>query len=442
MQYRGIIVKSTIDYNISKKLDLIANVDVAVFGGGPGGICAAAAAALEGANTILIERYGCLGGMASIGEVHPFMSNHLHGETLDRPLYLKWINAMRKYMDEGGTVDGNLRNGERSFFLSKDLAMLGAEDMCMEAGVRILYHHNVLDSVVDNRKINHVILHSKSGLSAIAAKICIDCTGDGDLAALSGCEFEYGNENGYCQPMTLCFKLSGVERDIMPGHGKINQLFLQAKAAGEVNVPRENVLWFDCLDKGVIHLNTTRVLMKNATDGVEMSAAEVEGRRQLREILHFFRKYVPGFKNARLHSVAHQIGVRESRRICGRAYADIKTFEQSLKYPDAIVRGRYKIDIHHPEGHGTTYGHQAEDQWYEIPYGCIVSKDVDNLLIGGRPISVDHALHSSTRIMPISCSVGQAAGVAAAMCLKNNCLPHDLDGVELRKRLREFGANL
>ena len=435
-------MKNTFDYNISKKLDIIDHVDVAVFGGGPGGICAAAAAAAEGANTILIERYGCLGGMASIGEVHPFMSNHLHNECLDRPLYLKWINAMRKYTGEGGTVDGNLKNGERDFFISKDLAMLGAEDMCFEAGVKILYHHNVMDSVVDDRKINHVILHSKSGLSAITAKICIDCTGDGDLAALSGCEFEYGNENGYCQPMTLCFKLSGVERDIMPPHVEINALFRKAKAAGELSCPRENVLWFDCLDEGVIHLNTTRILKKSAINGVSMSEAEIEARQQLREFITFFRKHVPGFRNAQLHSVAHHIGVRESRRICGIAYADIKTFEQSLKYPDAIVRGRYPIDIHHPEGNGTTYGHQAEDQWYEIPYGCIVPKDIDNLLIGGRPISVDHALHSSTRIMPISCSVGQAAGVAAAMCLKNNCAPRDLDGVALRKRLHEFGANI
>ena len=434
-------MKKCIDYQFNKKIDVIADVDVAVFGGGPGGICAAVAAAKQGASTILVERYGCLGGMASIGEVHPFMSNHLHNECLDGPLYIEWINSMRKYFN-GAPVDGNLSNGESSFFISKDLAMLGAEDMCQDANVKILYHHNVLNSVVEDRKVKHVILNSKSGITAISAKYCIDCTGDADLAALSGCEFEFGNENGYCQPMTLCFKLSNVDRKKVPPHVEINKLFKQAKAQGELSCPRENVLWFDCLTEGVIHLNTTRVLMKSAIDGVALSEAEIEGRKQMREFITFFRKHVPGFENAQLHSVAHEIGVRESRRIKGIAYADINTFNQSIKYPDAIVRGRYPIDIHHPQGNGTTYGHQSEDEWYEIPYGCIVPKDVDNLFVGGRPISVDHPLHSSSRIMPISCSVGQAAGVAAAICLENNCIPKDLDGIKLRARLKKFGANI
>jgi hypothetical protein len=434
-------VKNTINYELKKTLDLIAETDVAVFGGGPSGICAAVAAAKEGARTILIERYGCLGGMASVGEVHPFMPNHLQGECLDRPLYTAWINAMRKYT-ENDTVDGNLSHGKSSFFISKDLAMLGAEDMCLEAGVKILYHHNVLDSVVNERNIKHVILNSKSGMTAIQAKICIDCTGDADLAALSGCEFMYGNENGYCQPMTLCFKMSGVIRDKMPSNMEINNIFRAAKAAGELSCPRENILWFNWMENEIIHFNATRVLKKSAVNGVSISEAEIEGRKQLREFISFFREHIPGFENSKLYSVAHQIGVRESRRICGIAFADIKTFEQSLKYQDAIARGRYPIDIHHPEGNGTTYGYQDDDEWYEIPYGCIVPKDINNLLIGGRPISVDHALHSSMRVMPIACSIGQAAGIASAMCLKNNCSPHELDGIKLRKRLIEFGANL
>ena len=434
-------MKNFIDYKINKKIELIENFDVAVFGGGPGGICAAVAAAKQGASTILIERCGCLGGMASISEVHPFMSNHLHNECLDGPLYIEWINSMRKYLN-APPVDGKLTNGESSFFISKDLAMLGAEDMCLDANVKILYHHNVLDCVVENNQIKYVVLNSKSGLSAISSKLYIDCTGDADLAALSGCEFEFGNENGFCQPMTLCFKLSNVDRKRVPTHVEINKLFQQAKAAGELSCPRENVLWFDCLSDGVIHLNTTRVLMKSAINGQEMSEAEIEGRKQMREFITFFRKHVPGFEKAQLHSVAHQIGVRESRRIKGIAYADINTFNQSIKYPDAIVRGRYPIDIHHPQGNGTTYGHQNEDDWYEIPYGCIVAKDVDNLFVGGRPISVDHALHSSSRIMPIACTVGQAAGIAATMCIEQQCLPKNLDGVKLRKKLRDFGANI
>lgn len=431
----------TVDYSVSQKIPVTIKAEVIVIGGGPGGLGAAVASARNGANTVLIERYGCLGGMVSVGEVFPFMSNHIKGKTLDKPVYADWVDAMRKYQPEyDGKRDEDVQTSRSSF--SKDEAMLAMEDLCLDSGVRLVYHHNLFDTIVEDGKIDAAVLFSKSGLTAAKADIFIDCTGDGDLAAKAGCECEYGNEDNLCQPMTLCFKVSGVDADRMPERLKISELYDIAKDKGEMQCPRENVLWFLTPQKDVIHFNTTRVVKKSAIDGIELSDSEIEARRQLRQYLAFLKKDVPGFENIRIHSIAHHIGIRESRRVVGIYYIGVKAFEKAAKFPDAIAKVMYPIDIHSPSGSGTIIKHLPKDDWYEIPYGCIVAKDVSNLLVGGRPISVDHALHSSMRVMPAACSVGQAAGVAAAMSLKQKTVPAQLDGIKVREKLKEMGAVL
>ena len=434
--------QTTVNYSISQKIPVTLNADVIVIGGGPGGIGAAVAAARNGANTLLIERYGFLGGMATAGEVSPFMGNHLNEESLDRPIYIEWVDAMRKYLPDydGSTTLVAAANNQR--MINKDTAMLGSEDICLNSGVKLAYHHTLFDVIVKDGKISTVILLSKSGLTAAKAELFIDCTGDGDLAAKAGCEIEYGNDDGYCQPMTLCFKLAGVDKGRIPKRSTLNELYDSAKAAGEINCPRENVLWFDTLEDDVIHFNTTRVVMKSAINGLELSEAEIDARRQLREYLTFLRKYAPGFENARIHSIAHHIGLRESRRVKGIKYVGVEVFEQAQKFDDAIVKVTYPIDIHNPSGTGTIIKCLPQGEWYELPYGCIVAKDITNLLVGGRPISVDHALHSSCRVMPPACSIGQAAGTAAAMCLKQQLSPAKLSGTALRQQLRAMGADL
>ena len=432
---------ATVRYEISRDLPVVHEADVMVIGGGPGGIGAAVMAARAGARTLLVERYGCLGGMASMGEVHPFMPNHAAGRCLDRPVYVEWVRAMRRYAPGGGEVsDELLRHEDRC--ISKDAAILAAEDLCQDAGAGLLYHHALADALVADGSIDAVVLWSKSGYVAARASVYVDCTGDGDLAALAGCEIEFGGPSGHCQPMTLCFKLAGVDASPMPDRTEISRLYDEAKARGEIDCPRHNVLLFDWPVEGVVHFNTTRVIHKRGTDGAELSAAEVEGRRQLRQYLAFFRRHVPGFERCWVYSVAHHIGVRETRRVRGRAYLAREDFDGASKFPDAIARVHYPLDIHNPDGSGTEHASLPEGDWYEVPYGCIVPAGVDNLLVGARCISVDHAVHSSMRVMPPACSVGQAAGLAAALAAKRSCAPAELDGVEVRRELVARGANL
>lgn len=422
----------TVRYTYTNDIPLTHDVDVVVAGGGPGGIGAAVMAARAGARTLLVERYSCLGGMASVGEVHPFMDNHVNGKPLDGPVYTDWIEAMKKYAPAAGS----------DRFISKDIAAIAAEDLVLEAGCAILYHHVLADALTEQGAISRITLLSKSGFTAVRAKIYVDCTGDADLAARAGCEYEQGGPTGYCQPMTLCFKLSHVDKTRQPDGREINRLYDEARKRGEIQCPRENILKFNWFDDDVVHFNTTRVIRKNGISGAELSEAEIEARAQLRQLLAFFRNHVPGYENCRIHSIANHIGVRETRRVRGLAYLTRADFEAARKFPDAITRVNYPVDIHNPDGSGTELVHLPKGEWYEIPYGCIVAKDTNNLLIGGRPVSVDHAVHSSMRVMPPACTIGQAAGLAAALAAQRKCMPCELDGREIRKILVENGAPL
>jgi len=431
---------NTVKYNVNQEIPIVAETDVLVVGGGPGGVCAGVMAARQGAKTLLVERYGCLGGMAVFGEVTPFMISHVNGKSLDRPVYIDWCRRMFGYRSDEVQKKFPFNEDRAAGALSKDEAMLAMEDMLLDAGAKLLYHHTLVDVIKEDGRISYAVFHSKSGYCAVKAKIFIDSTGDGDLAVLAGCPFEFGNEDGFCQPMTTCFKLSGVDRTRMPDRAGINVIYDKWKAEGKIDCPRENVLWFLTYEDDVVHFNTTRIIKKSGVNGVELSEAEIEGRRQLRQFVNFLRSAVPGFEHARIHSIAHHVGVRESRRILGVVYQTSEDFVKEAKYPDGIVRANYPIDIHNPSGTGTVMKHLEPDAWYEIRYGTIVPRDSRNLLMGCRAISLDHALHSSARVMPPVCSIGQAAGMAAAICLEKNCEPAELDGALVRKRLAEAGA--
>jgi len=208
-----------------------------------------------------------------------------------------------------------------------------------------------------------------------------------------------------------------------------------------MSCPRETILMFAHYDD-IVHFNSTRVQMHNTTDGLSLSDAEIQARKQIHEYINWLHEDVPEFENAQLHSMAFHIGIRETRRVFGLNYITRENFEQRTKFDDAIARCNYPIDIHSPTVGKTELVYMDSSEYYEIPYGCIVSKDIDNLTVGGRPISVDVAVHSSMRVMPPACSVGQAAGLAAALAAEKNSSPSELDGCEIRKRLKDAGAYL
>lgn len=410
--------------------------DVLVVGGGPAGVCAAVAAAEEGADTLLVGRYGFLGGMATAGLVNPFMPYWAGTEQVNAGAFQRMIDWFEEL---GGW--SHRPNAQTAF--DPEIAKLALDLMVEQAGVRLLLHSHLVGAKGAAGHVQEAVTAGKSGLQGIAAKVFVDASGDADLAALAGARFELGRpEDGLCQPMTMNFRMAGVDEARLPTREGINELYLAAKARGEIDNPRENCLWFFTTRPGEIHFNTTRVVKLDATRTEDLSTAELQARRQVREMVRFLNTQVPGFEQAHLSAIPTQIGIRESRRVVGDYVLTTEDVLAARKFPDGIARGSYPVDIHNPAGTGTVIQQLPPGEAYDIPYRCLCPVGFDNLLIAGRPISSDHGAHSSHRVMPIAACNGEAAGVAAALCVAGGHDIRRVDTGELRARLKARGASI
>lgn len=399
---------------------------VIVVGGGPAGVAAAVAAKREGQSVLLIERYGFLGGMATAGLVNPFMVTLGAGG-----LYQEFLERLEKWdARKDRTFDG-------------ELTKLVLDEWLQEEGVDILFHGLLTDAEVEGGYIKSINVVGKGEELEFAASYFIDCTGDGDLAKLAGVPMNMGREaDGLCQPMTTCFQVGGVDDELMLTREELTKLYLEAKAQGKLNNPRENLLWFRTIRPGEVHFNTTRVVGKNPVSLQELTEAELEARRQLAETFAWLKKEVPAFKNAYIMRIAAQIGVRESRTIQGAYQLTEDDVLSCRKFDDAIGKCSYPIDIHSPQGEGTRIAALPKGEWYEIPYRTLYSPAVENLLVAGRCISSTHEAQASLRIMPTCMVMGQAAGVAAAMASAGNLPVSQVPVPELQAKLKAKGADL
>jgi len=407
--------------------------DVLIVGGGTAGVAAAVAAGRNGADTLLIERYGFLGGTMTAGLINPFMTFHAGKEQIIQGIFQEIVDRLK-----GMT---GYDEGTRAFDV--EVMKIVADQMVKEAGVKLMLHTCVIDAMVQGNTIRGVEVHNKSGRQAILGKVIVDATGDGDMAVMAGAPYEKGRkEDGLTQPMTLNFRMGGVNVEKMPPRQEINRLFEEAKDKGEVTIPRENVLWFPTTRKGEIHFNTTRVIKVDGTKAEDLTYAEVEARRQMIELVNFLKRKVSGFENAHLLMSGSQIGVRETRRIIGEYMMTGEDIVEARKFTDVIARGSYPIDIHSPTGEGTVIKSPPSGASYDIPYRCLVPKTIDNLLIAGRCVSSTHEAQAAIRVIPIVVAIGQAAGTAAALAARLSVPPRRLDVSLLQKTLREQGANL
>ena len=399
--------------------------DVVVVGGGPGGVCAAVGAAQEGASVLLIERYGFLGGMATAGLVNPFMPYKIGGQRLTSAVFNELLDRLQEA--------GALAEDEQVF--DDEAAKIVLDRMMLDHGVDLLFHSTLVGAEMEKQQIARIHTMGKSGKVDATGTIFVDGTGDGDLAAQAGAPVEIGRaKDGLCQPMTLCFRIGGVTGE--PGLAELRQeltdIFLIAKAAGEVDNPREDILIFATLVPHIFHFNTTRVIQRDATSTFDMTAAELEGRRQVAELFDLFKRRSPRLKDAYLVKMAAQIGVRESRRVMGEYVLNVAEVIEGCKFDDGIARSRYPVDIHSPTGEGTVIQRLPPGEYYEVPYRCLVPQGVDNLLIGSRCISATHEAHSSLRVMPVVAGIGEAAGVAAAWAAREGVTPREIDGARLK----------
>jgi glycine/D-amino acid oxidase-like deaminating enzyme len=445
---------------------LAAEIDVLVVGGGPAGLGAALGAAKAGARVVLAERYGFFGGNATAALVMPLMSFHTQRHILERagittllptdhgPGRSVIAGVLRELLERlvraGGAIAPSLETGYVVPF-DPEIFKLVALDLLDEAGIEFLFHALATDVL---RDAAGVVFETKSGPIAIKAHTIVDCTGDGDIAARAGAECEVGREaDGLVQPMTLYFRMVEFERAGFAAYVKQNpdqwrgvhglwDLIREAEEAGELNLAREDILFFATPHAREIAVNSTRVTKVLGIDVWDLSYAEWESRRQMRKLAAFFKRYVPGFEEAYIAQSGVQVGVRETRRIVGEYRLTADDLLSARKFEDVIARGTYPVDIHNPEGKGTTLKRIPPGEAYDIPLRALLPKGIAHVIVAGRCISGTHEAHSSYRVMPIAIATGQAAGVCAALAVRLDRSPSDVPAAQVQQELSRQGANV
>ncbi|GHE84864.1 FAD-dependent oxidoreductase [Streptomyces spiralis] len=445
--------------------------DVLVVGGGPAGTAAAWAAADAGAEVVLVERYAFLGGNATVALVMPLMSFHNehkqavfgengagdrllptdHGEGEPVVAGFLW-QLLDRLTARGGCIPPSLETGYTVPF-DPELFKLVLLDMLDEAGVRLLFH-SFASAALPLDDGWRVVFETKSGPVVIDAGVVVDGTGDGDVAASCGAPFEVGRrEDGRVQPMTLMFRMADFARpgfseyvrshpDQWRGVHGLWDLVREATEAGELRLPREDILFFGTPHPRELAVNSTRVTGALGIDVWDLSRAEWTARRQLAEIDRFLRSRVPGFEEAYTVQSGTQIGVRETRRVMGDYRLTGYDILDARSFPDVVAHGAYPIDIHNPEGSGTVIRRVPRGRFYDIPLRCLLPSGTDRLLVAGRCISGSHVAHSSYRVMPIAMATGQAAGVCAALATRLGRGPRDVPYALVQEELTRQGARL
>lgn len=428
---------------------VLGRYDVIVVGGGTAGSMAAIAAGRMGAKTLLIEQYGFLGGSATAALVLPMMPNHIRGRPLVRGLSEE---VQQRLLEEGfGAVD---RRGNSGWFNPEGLKII-LEEMALEAGVDLLYYTFFDDVLSERGRIKGIVFVNKSGRTAALGRIVVDATGDGDVAFKAGAPFESGrNRDGKSQYMSLRFLVGGVDMEelaeflstadprsmvdppfihfaVIPERGGALEELLR-KGVEDGTLLEEDINYFQAFSvpgsEGLMAFNCPRIPKDyKGFDARHLTLASVEGKRMILRLFKFLKRRFPGFEKSYIAQIAPMVGVRESRRILGEYILSKEDVLSGRKFPDAVCRCRYPIDIHLGRREPIIC-RVPEGDYYEIPYRCLVPLKVDNLLVAGRAISATFEAQASLRIQPIARCTGEAAGIAAALCAERGISPRELDG--------------
>ena len=408
--------------------------DLVVVGGGFAGFAAAYSASKQGANVLLVEKGNALGGAAVNALVMPFMpfTTEINGQKT--ALSAGVFEIICEELKKRGAYSVRKFDEEQLKYL--------LQEMLLENGVDLLFHAYLYGVEKEQEKITAINVATKSGSVQIKGDYFIDATGDAQLAFLAGCPTRVGREpDNLCQPMTLCFRVGNVDVEAFrKSEGALQKKYKEYLAQGKFINPREDILVFSTLIPNVLHFNTTRVVKKNPTSPKEVTEAEILARKQVYEIYEFMKKHADGLENSFLMMTGAEIGVRESRMIIGDYVLTESDCKDCTKFEDAIAACNYDIDIHNPEGSGTSHYFFPVGEYYTIPYRSLIPKGVSNMLVAGRCISSDHGAQASYRIMPVVCSIGEAAGSAISLVVKNKTSVREVDVKELQKILKNNGA--
>ena len=438
----------------ARSTPVFAEVDVVVLGGGPAGIAAATSAARHGAHTLLVERYGFLGGMGTAAGVTNFCGLHanVHG-TIRRVVHGVADDLLGRMHALGGLNEPHLVFG-KILAQAYDTAAFkcAADGLLLDAGAEMLLHAVAVGVVKrDDGAIDALLVETKSGRVAVRGRTFIDCSGDGDLAHFAGVPMAGGPDAGMLYP-TLMFRVGNVDA-VRAGEAwkTIPERMAAAVAAGEFVFPRRGAIVRPQKHPTEWRVNVTQ--LRNAdgsavdgTDARSLSAGEVEGRRQAVDYLRFLRARVPGFEDAYVLEIAPQIGIRETRRLLGEATLTADDVLGCASVDDAIGVNGWPLELHVAGDVEWRWPPIPESRGYnQLPWRMLLPRRATaggalNLLLAGRCASMTHDGHSAARVSGPCFVMGQAAGTAAAMSLQGGVSLHDLDPAALQAALRHDGA--
>ncbi len=442
-----------------------ARTDVLVVGGGPAGIGAAIGASRAGAKTVLVERYGFLGGSPTASLVMPMASYYTHSDVGILPPrfalfpkdhgkgYPVAAGVLAELVDRLVKSNGGYQPVQQNGYtvpFDPEVYKLVCIDMLDEAGVHVLLHSFACSYLPGTPQ--GVVFETKSGPIVIQADYICDCTGDGDIAAWAGAEYAVGRvTDGYTQPMSLLFRVADFNKarfkEYTHSHAGewdgvrgLWELIRKAAGEGKLNLPREDILFFGSIHPREVDVNSTRVTKAIGINVFDLTRGEWESHKQVREIHNFMKEYVPGFESSFIGASGNNISVRETRRIVGDYVLSKNDVLKGKKFEDAIARSTYPIDEHNPGGKGTLLKDVPYNDYYEIPMRCLLPRKLDRVLTAGRCISGTHLALSSYRVIPISMITGQASGVCAAVAAQNGLSIHKVPYERVREELLKQGA--
>lgn len=433
----------------ARRTPLLAETEVLVLGGGPAGIAAAARAAAAGRATLLVERYGFLGGMGTAAGVTNFCGLHanVHGR-MRRVVHGVADELLQRIDALGGLNEPHAIFG-RTLAQAYDGAAYkcAADELLLTRGVQLLFHAQAVGvQMRDDGSIDALLVETRSGRRALRAQVFIDCSGDGDLMHWAGAPWEQGDAHGDLLYPTLMFRVAGVD-DARAGEAwrEVGPRMAEAQRAGRHRFARQGAILRPMKHAGEWRVNVTQIAnaqgrAMDGTDALQLSAGEVEGRRQVREFFAFLRAEMPGFEQAYLLEIAPQVGIRETRRLLGRAVLTGADVLGCADFDDSIGVNAWPLE-QHVAGDVKWSWPPADSRGYnQLPWRMVLPQQVRNLLVAGRCASMDAAAQSAARVSGACFVMGEAAGLGAALALRAGGAVADVDVAALQRGLRDQGA--
>ncbi len=426
-------------------LEVIFDGDVVVIGGGAAGIAAAVSAARNGAKTLLVEQRGFAGGTGAFMPIPAFAPYtdgiHVVSKGIAFEILEKTLKESNKDLQQ--------MNGDNLDWVTIDTEAYKrvCDELIQSNNVEVLFHTSCIRTLCEDGVINAIVIANKNGRSIVKGKVYIDATGDADLVYMAGSPVTYGEGDSTVQPGTMCFVVSGIDKEKTMEYintyddPQFSRLVIEAQEKGDIPKGRKRVSSFSWVTNTTASFNFGHVYGVDGTDAKSLTAGDIEGRQLAKIYTQFLKKYVPGFENANLIHTGDQVGIRESRKIVADYNMRVDDFKNKTDFEDEIARNCYFIDVHLPnQDSKMVMEYLPEGESHGIPYRCMIPINLKNLLVAGRTVGSDRLINSALRVMPNCFTIGQAAGVAAYLSAKDNKYCREIDVKKMQSLLVEQGA--